>query len=244
MMAYLSKYAFIRACRGGAVRVPPDGARCSAKGLARMRHWGRAGTPTTAVLLLAVLVACTPSTEASPTPTPTTTSETSTPTPEPSPSPTTDSEVAAQNAAGLVHEYYQVLDRTRADPDEPLSRLESVAISKDLSVWEQQLRRDRRDGYRQTGETTLVEVSVGSVNLDNSDPDAGVVPTVQVDVCYDVSDVDVVDADGKSIVADDRADSGWVRHTVSNYSWDTDPDDGWRISTSVDLEQAPCDPES
>ncbi|MFE5291412.1 hypothetical protein ACFQ8T_04470 [Isoptericola sp. NPDC056618] len=243
-MAYLSKYVFIRACRGGVVRVPPEGVRCSAKGLAGMRQWGRAGTPTTAVLLLAVLVACTPSTEASPTPTPTTTSSTSTPTSDPSPSPTTDSEVAAQNATELLHQYYAVIDALGAEPDEPLSRLESVAISKDLSVWEQQLKRDRRDGYRQTGETKLVEVAVGSVNLDNSDPDAGTVPTIQLDVCYDVSGVDVVDADGKSIVADDRADTGWVRHTVSNYSWDTDPDDGWRVSTSVDLEQAPCDTES
>ncbi|MFD6177259.1 MULTISPECIES: hypothetical protein [unclassified Isoptericola] len=243
-MAYLGKYFFTRAGRGDVVHVPPEGVRCSAKGLARMRHWGRAGTPTTAVLLLAVLAACTPSTEASPIPTPTTTSAASTPTSEPSPSPISDSEVAAQNAAGLVHEYYQVLDQTRADPDEPLSQLESVAISKDLSVWEQQIKRDRRDGYRQTGETRLVEVDVGSVNLDNSDPDAGVVPTVQVDVCYDVSDVDVVDSDGTSVVAADRADTGRVRHTVSNYSWDTDPDDGWRVSTSVDLEQAPCDPES
>jgi hypothetical protein len=27
------------------------------------------------------------------------------------------------------------------------------------------------------------------------------VPTVQIDLCFDVSDVDVVDADGKSIIS-------------------------------------------
>ena len=50
-----------------------------------------------------------------------------------------------------------------------------------------------------------------SVNLDNSDPKAGKVPTVQIDVCYDVSDVDVLDANGKSVVSPDRPDTGWIR---------------------------------
>jgi len=242
-MAYLSKYVFSRARRGEVVRVPPEGVRCSAKGLAGMRHWGRAGTPTTAVLLLAVLAACTPSTEASPSAAPSSpTVTTSPPDSTTSPSPTTDSEIATRSAEDLIHEYYRVLDEVRADPQAPLSTLESVAISKDLSVWQRQIERDRRDGHVQTGETQLAEVETQSVNLDNSDPDAGHVPTVQVDVCFDVSDVDVVDDNGDSVVSSERPNTGWIRHTVSNYSWDTDPEDGWRVSTSVDLEQPPCTP--
>ena len=66
----------------------------------------------------------------------------------------------------------------------------------------------------QTGETKVVELKVQSVNLDNSDPKAGKVPTVQIDVCFDVSDVDVVDADGKSVVSPDRPDTGWIRFSV------------------------------
>lgn len=241
-MAYLSKYVFDRARRGGVVRVPPEGARCSAKGLAGMRHWGRAGTPTTAVLLLAVLAACTPRTEASPSATPSSPTVTTSPaTPTASPSPTTDSEIAARSAEDLIHEYYRVIDGLGSDPDAPIATLKDVAISKDLSVWQRQIERDRRDGHVQTGETQVAQVEVQSVNLDNSEPSAGHVPTVQIDVCYDVSAVDIRGEEGDSIVSPERPDTGWVRHTVSNYSWDTEPRTGWRVSTSVDLEQAPCD---
>ena len=64
------------------------------------------------------------------------------------------------------------------------------------------------------------------MNLDNSDPKAGKVPTVQIDLCFDVSEVDVVDANGKSVVSPDRPDTGWIRFLVSNYEWDADPDGG------------------
>ena len=65
-----------------------------------------------------------------------------------------------------------------------------------------------------------------SVNLDNTDPQAGQVPTVQIDVCYDVSGVDVLDKDGKSVVTPDRPETGWVRYSVANYQWKEEPT-GW-----------------
>ena len=104
-----------------------------------------------------------------------------------------------------------------------------------------QFERNRRDGYVQTGTTRLAKIEVPSVNLDNSDPATGRVPAVQVDVCFDVTGVDVLDASGASVVTAERPGTGWIRHTVSNYSWDTDPTGGWRVSTSVDLERAPCE---
>ncbi|WP_448071097.1 hypothetical protein [Georgenia yuyongxinii] len=135
-----------------------------------------------------------------------------------------------------------MIDQLGLDPSVPLTALDDVAISKDLSVRQRQFERERRDGWIQTGETEIVELKVQSVNLDNSDPAAGLVPAVQVDVCVDVTEVDVRDASGISVVRADRPDTNWTRHTVSNYSWDTDPEGAWRVSTSVDLEQAPCEP--
>ena len=79
------------------------------------------------------------------------------------------------------------------------------------------------------------------MNLDNSDPQAGKVPTVQIDLCFDVTDVDVVDAQGKSVVKTDRPDTGWIRFLVSNYHWDDDPDGGWRVASSQDIERTRCD---
>ena len=73
--------------------------------------------------------------------------------------------------------------------------------------------RQQDQGQRQAGTTRVSELKVQSVNLDNSDPDAGKVPTVVIDVCWDVSKVDVLDKDGKSIVCPNRPDTGWTRYT-------------------------------
>jgi hypothetical protein len=86
----------------------------------------------------------------------------------------------------------------------------------------------------------VVKLDVQSVNLDNSDPSASKVPTIQIDVCWDVSKVDVVDSAGKSIVSKSRPDIGWTRLTVANYDYVIDPQKGWRVATGQDLKKAPC----
>ena len=65
-------------------------------------------------------------------------------------------------------------------------------------------------------------------------------PTVQIDLCFDVSDVDVVDKNGDSVISPDRPDTGWIQFLVSNYQWGTDPDGSWRVASSQDIERAPC----
>ena len=81
------------------------------------------------------------------------------------------------------------------------------------------------------------------MNLDNSDPQAGTVPTVQIDLCFDVSDVDVVDSEGTSVTNPDRPDTGWIQFLVSNYDYVADPETGWRVASSKDLGRPPCDAE-
>ncbi len=115
-----------------------------------------------------------------------------------------------------------------------------MAISTELAAQQNLFKRERKQGLHQVGETKIAELDVQSVNLDNSDAKAGKVPTVQIDLCFDVSDVDVVDANGKSVISPDRPDTGWIQFLVSNYQWDTDPDGGWRVASSQDIERAPC----
>jgi hypothetical protein len=214
----------------------------SGGGLGGMQGGFRVGSIAMAVVVLAVASACVAApADTPPTPTITDSPMSTTPSPSTSVSPRSESELAAADAELLVHEYYRVIDELGSDPVASLSQLDGVAISKDLDSWKRQLERNRRDSYIQTGSTHLSAIEVSSVNLDNSDPATGRVPTVQVDVCFDVSDVDVLDASGASIVTAERPDTGWIRHMVSNYSWDTDPTGGWRVSTSVDLERAPCE---
>jgi len=209
-----------------------------------MKRGCRAGLLTATVTALAVIAACTPT---DPSPTPTTTSvQSPTSSDEPtqpptSPSPTTDAEVGQQRAEALIPEYYAVVDKLAADPAKPLDGLDAVTISLERESWTHELETLREAGTTVTGATRLLAVETRSVNMDNSDPAHGVVPTVAIDVCWDVSDVAVVDSTGAIITPEDRPARGWTRHLVSNYEWALSPTDAWRVASSEDLDRAPCD---
>lgn len=157
-----------------------------------------------------------------------------------SPTTTSPSEAAASQASALVHRYFATLDAVRKDKSVPIARLSSVATSIQLDAARRLTSKERSEGDRQTGDTRVSAVTVQSVNLDNSDPAGGKVPTVTVDACWDVSNVDVVDKTGKSIIRSTRADRGWTRYTVANYHWSSNPSGGWRIVSGQDLKQKPC----
>ncbi|WP_082624319.1 hypothetical protein [Nocardioides sp. Soil805] len=157
-----------------------------------------------------------------------------------SPSPRSDSGVASATAEDVVSRYFTVLDGLRQDPSKPVKHLSSVATSTQLTAQTRLLTTERSQGLRQVGTTRVAEMTVQSVSLDNSDPSAGKVPTVTVDVCWDVSNADLIDQSGKSVVSRSRASTGWTRYTVANYDWSENPSSGWRIATSQDLKQTPC----
>lgn len=159
----------------------------------------------------------------------------------PDPTQASDTEVASDAAADTVRDYFSVLDNLRQDRGQSLDGLRKVATSTQLTTQSRLLENERAKKLRQVGDTELPGVRVESVNLDNSDPNAGNVPTVMVDVCWDVSDADLVDASGKSVVGPDRVDMGWTRYTVANYDYQTDPVTGWRVASGKDLQQPPCD---
>lgn len=191
----------------------------------------------TGALVLAALSAC-GDTDADPPPPPAsssspTASSTSAATASPS-------EEAAADATALVRHYFATLDEIRTRPSSSLSALSTVAIGTQLSAQTKLVKKGRQKGLRQVGLTRVTQVTAQSVNLDNSDPSAGKVPTVTVDVCWDVSDADLVDKNGQSVVSPDRPDRGWTRYTVANYHWSANPSGGWRIASSQDLKQAPC----
>ena len=193
-----------------------------------------------AALLLVAMTSCAndgqdPAANASPTP------SSSTPTPTATATPPSDTELASEAASATLRKYYDVRNQLRQNPSRPLSLLDQVAISTELAAQRNLFEKERKQGLRQVGATKVAELEVQSVNLDNSDPKAGKVPTVQIDLCFDVSKVDVVDADEKSVISLDRPDTGWIQFLVSNYEWETDPDAGWRVASSKDIERTPCE---
>lgn len=173
--------------------------------------------------------------------TPTPTSSSSSPAPTTSPTPQSDSEIASEAASAVLRQYYDVRNELRQDSSKSLSRLDDVAVSTELAAQRNLFTKERKQGLHQTGETKVAKLDVTSVNLDNSDPKVGKVPTVQIDLCFDVSGVDVIDKNGKSVISPDRPDTGWIRFLVSNYQWDNDPEGGWRVASSQDIERTPCD---
>ena len=194
----------------------------------------------TGTLLLAAVSACADNDGDPPPTTPATSSPTGSTSATTSPSPTSPNDAATANATAAMTDYYSVLDGLRADPSSDLKELETVAIGAQLNAVQTLVERQRDQGQRQTGTTAINELKVQSVTLDNSDPDAGKVPTVVIDVCWDVTKVDVLDKSGESIVSPNRPDTGWTRYTVANYEYAADPTGGWRVATGQDLKQTPC----
>ena len=192
-----------------------------------------------AALLVCALAGCSDDPPSTTSPTESPSSSTSPRSAETS-EPPTDAEVAEQAAAQVVRDYFATVDRLRREPDWPLSKLKKVTVGGQLAAQEIFTSRQREAGNRQTGSAVVRDVVVQSINLDNSDPDAGRVPTAQVDICWDVSNVDILDNEGQSVVAPDRPDRGWTRYTVANYHWKKHPSDGWRVSSGQDLKKAPC----
>ena len=196
----------------------------------------------TGALMLVAVSAC-GNNEADSPPPPSETSSSSSPTtstPMTGASPTSSSDAAATQASSVLHQYFAMLDRVRQDPSVRLSDLASVATSTQLSAEKLLVSAERSRRLHQTGVTSIRKLTVQSVNLDNSAPAAGRVPTVTIDVCWDVSHADLVDKNGKSAVKPTRADRGWTRYTVANYHWNANPSGGWRIASSQDLKQTPC----
>lgn len=194
----------------------------------------------TGALVLAAVAGCASrGSDTDPTASPTTITSSPTETSS-SASPSDPSGRASTAAEATVRKYYTVLDALGRDPKSSLSKLKGVATSTQLSSMRNVLRQQHEHQERQVGSLAVADLKVQSVNLDNSDPSAGKVPVVVVDVCWDVSKVDILNAAGKSVISPDRPNRGWTRLTVANYRYASNPDHGWRVASGQDLKQAPC----
>ena len=197
----------------------------------------RASGLATAALLLAALTSCTDDGgDPAASPGPTASSQFSTAPTKPT-APPSETEVASAAASANVRKYFATVDLLRQDAMRPAGELKSVAVSTQLTAQERLLKSQRDEDLRQVGDTRVIEVHVESINLDTAD---GKVPTALIDVCWDVSDVDVLDAYGESVITPEREEVGWTRFTVVNDSFASRPRDGWRVSGGSDLKREPC----
>lgn len=200
-----------------------------------LRRWA------TGALVLAALSGCTgtsadPSTSRSSSAFP----SSSAPSVAPStPTPKSPREEAAADAASVLRRYFKVLDAVRQNRSTHISRLGSVMTSLELATERRVVLDERQQHRHQVGPTLVADLNVRSVHMARGSTSKAI-PTVRIDVCWDVSRADLVDDHGQSVVSSARPDRGWTRYSVANFHWSTNPSDGWRVASGRDLKKAPC----
>lgn len=142
-------------------------------------------------------------------------------------SPTQTAQAAAKS---MVAKYYKAGDEGLFAPRKTSSDFfKRAAVGSALADQQNSWIAAKGQNLRQTGRTTLKSVELLKTDLTNrpkaSPPN---VPTVQFLVCYDVSKVNIVDKDGKSVVPASRRPTGFVLVGVSNYNYPSR--DGWRVA--------------
>ncbi|WP_454857586.1 hypothetical protein [Promicromonospora soli] len=196
-------------------------------GVGALRGWAATGTVLLALLFAGCTGTTSPAESREPSEAPTTSA---------APSPTSDRDRAEAGARSAVDTYYAVLDEAASDPTVPLSSLEDALAGDYIAAWRTELETNRGKDWTQTGTTRIVKVTTQGVDV----PSDGTTATVIFDTCYDVSEVDVVDGSGTSVVEASRPDRGWSRLTLTNATFAADPDAGWRVTTGETLEKESC----
>ncbi len=184
-----------------------------------------------AVATVAALGACTSTKAGDPSPSPTgtrsVTSTTTSPTTTPSASP---EEVAVAAATEKVPAYFAVSDKSLQDTKAfDREEFKTVAITTALDDLRNLFSAFQTQNYKQVGSTAVESMTNPRVSLKldlkKTPPD---VPTVQMDVCIDVSKLNVVDSPGKSVVPATRKPRQLWRIGVTNYQYPTAS--AWRVA--------------
>lgn len=201
---------------------------------------------TTTAALCALGLALAGCTNGDPAPTtstpPASTAPTSSSTP-PSHTPTTPTpeEDAVAAAETVTSGYYDAMTSCLADPERTAATcFDDVATATELNNMRNALASAQQMHTTSSGSVDVISMEVVKVDLSkNVDATPPVVPEVVLRVCADVSDVEIVDKDGNSIVPADRIERGYDQVTVLNYSY-PDPTQ-WRVGL-VDYaqEEASC----
>jgi hypothetical protein len=158
---------------------------------------------------------------------------------EPTAEPKTPNEKAIEAAKQAVRDFYEVDNAAAARPREASDEdFRQVATLDGFNDLHNDNAFYRRKGWKQNGETQIVGMKVRWVKLANKPKQQPpLIPTVRIDVCYDVSDVNVVDKTGHSVVDPSRPDRGLTQLWVHNYQWPSP--DGWKVG-ATEGELKPC----
>lgn len=142
---------------------------------------------------------------------------------------------AVAEATDLVKAYYAEIDRVNIDPNADANTLRDVTANEAFDLQLRTALQTKARGLTQIGNVRVLEVTPFSIDL-SSDATAQPpkYPTIVMDTCIDVSGVDVVDAEGKSVVASTRPPQSAARVDVVQFDF------GWRVNKIQSAGQ-PCE---
>jgi len=154
-------------------------------------------------------------------------------TPEPEPTPTPTGFASADEAFAAAEQTYRAyVDALNAvDLADPATfqPVYDWLTGDALSSSKESLTQMHADGWTVVGETTFSRATLAEHSPD----------TVVLDLCLDVTDIDVVDASGVSVVPADRTDVQALRVSFSSTAITTT---GLRVATSSTAEELTCTP--
>ncbi len=127
----------------------------------------------------------------------------------------TPQDVAAAEAKARYREYLRVSDEIGQNGYTSSAPYDAVTVDPERTNVELAFRTiGRNEGARQIGDVVVASLEVTSVDLEVG---PGSYPKVVLEACLDVSDVDVIDSTGKSLVTADRLDRSASTVTLHRY---------------------------
>lgn len=142
---------------------------------------------------------------------------------------------AVAEATDLVRAYYAEIDRVNLDPNADANTLRDVAANEAFDLQLRTALQTKARGLTQIGNVRVLEVTPFSIDLSSdSTTTPPKYPTIVMDTCIDVSGVNVVDAEGKSVVASTRPPQSAARIDVVQFDF------GWRVNAIQSAGQ-PCE---
>lgn len=132
---------------------------------------------------------------------------------------------AVAEATEAVEALYAAVDRINADPNsDPDPELREVSSGDAYLGQIRMAVQMKARGLTQIGNARVVDATPFSIDLmTDTAANPPKFPTVVIDACLDVSDVNVVDAEGQSVVPAERLDQTTARLDVVQFDF------GWRV---------------
>lgn len=142
---------------------------------------------------------------------------------------------AVAEATEAVSEFYAAVDRINMDRNSDPDTLHDVTTDDAYLVQVRAAVQMKARGLTQIGNARVVDATPFSIDLTtDATTNPPKYPTVIMDTCLDVSDVNVVDAEGKSAVSPTRPAQTTARLDLAHFDF------GWRV-TKIASTGEPCE---